>query len=213
MEWDFLKYMLIGIIGIAILGYIVIPFLINNSEIFRDFINKWVGEKGDEAAGSHPNLITLKKVEPAGEILNYNLHYESWVDGDEKVEPTDGVTILFLTLDKPILEEEFQKAIEVYIEDCTGAWNTVLLGCGGTSARDDYALLSSNTYDANWVSIDDHTYLSIILPGDSGVLSAGQDYIIRFKKEYIAGQCQDNCKYLDGERSMNPATVVIKFET
>ncbi|MFH1317140.1 MAG: hypothetical protein ABII01_06475 [Candidatus Woesearchaeota archaeon] len=213
MEWDFLKYILIGIIGIAILGYIVIPFLINNSQTFRDFINKWVGEEKDEEAGSHPNLITLKKVDPAGEVLNYNLHYDSWIDGDEKLEPTDGVTILFLTFDKPILEEEFQKAIEVYREDCTGVWDTVLLGCGGTSARDDYTLLSSDTYDTNWVAIDDHTYLSIILPGDSGVLSAGQDYIIRFKKEYIAGQCQDNCKYLDGERSMNPATVVIKFET
>ena len=198
---------------LAALAYIILPRMWDYGKTVLGWTSDEEGKEVD------PNLVTLLKIDPAGEILNFK-NYELWIGSEQTVKPQEGFSTLKLTFDKDLTAKQVMDAIEVYEENCngyestfdpTGMGSLVNTCLGHPDSQLGYALVQNMPiqYAMGYMSPDNKKKFYFQVQGYDG-----QDFLIRFKREYIEGYCGNSCKGLDAKgHRLNPNTVAIRFQT
>ena len=162
-------------------------------------------------------IIRIRKTIPDTDVLQYN-SYDDFTGSSKKIATADNYrAVIRIGFNNPIDLTKLQGAIEVWQQICK-------LFCNRDAVKkEDYRSLAYGPGGSQWnmtLENGDNTIVDLNLPGDTRWI-AGQDYVIRFKTEYIQAYCQSatgnmqGCKYIDKDNKflVSPETAMIKFTT
>lgn len=192
--------MIILVLIIAVASFLFLPKIWDFSKI----IMGWGEDKSEKEVD--PNLVSLLKVEPAGEVLSFK-QYEKWEGASQTVDADAGRYVsLTLTFDKEMDPNKVMEAIDVYEEACSNMANCV----GHPDEQIEYQLVQNRPvrYAVGYSNQESKKKIYFQIQG-----AGNQEFLIKFKRDYIDGYCGTTCKPLDNSSHLlNPSTVMFRFE-